>query len=287
MATNTDQIPAEQTEGQEGTPNGEEANQATPDGGQGTPPTDSGAQSPFSHASLRGRSPEDVERYVSLLENTVREQGTALNRSAAPAPQQQAQTADADISDDQYWQNPTGVLRRMIDDSLKPFREDLQQNRALTAMEQLRKELPDFQRYEPIIDSMLTQQGITDRSNPNLLKFTYYAIRGQEATMGGGQTPPPANNPPAQQNNMNWPQANQTPQNQGNQPPPAPPQHRPSNSPLPPQQGNAPRTRQLTESERRIAREMGQTDEQYLQWLEVPSDQVATSNVGRQQEGGR
>lgn len=296
MATRADQVPAEGTPNPpEGGENGQDqgqtqGGQTTPDGDQGTeatggaPPPDSGVQSPFSHASLRGRSPEDVERYVSLLENTVREQGTALNRNATPPATQQQAPPEAEVSDEQYWQNPTGVLRRMIDESLKPFREDLTQTRAVSVVEQLRNELPDYDRYAPLIDNMLTQQGITDRSNPNLLKFTYFAIRGQEATMGGGtNTPAPSNQ--NQQTAMNGSQSQ--PQQGANSPPPAPPQHRPSNSPLPQQRGGQTQKRQLTESEKRIAREMGQTDEQYLAWLEVPADEVVSSKIGVSEGGGK
>jgi len=60
-----------------------------------------------------------------------------------------------------------------------------------------------------------------------------------------------------------------------------PPHLRPT-PPSAPTEGTKKPVRQLTENERRLARERGMTEEQYIDWLEVPSDSVVKATIGKE-----
>jgi len=225
------------------------------------PPT--GTESPFGHPSLEGMSEQDIADRLALLNSTVKEQGAALSESqrrlnatpeAAPVAPEDPPTAS------QFWEDPAKEIKAMIqeqmEETIKPFRDDLQANKVTSAWSVMSSRYADFAEYRPLVETLLSRMGITEPDEA-LLEMLYHTAIGIQSKAGNMPETPTAAGDPAGDNKRN-----------------PPPQHSPSSHPVSREREKGP-SRELTESEREVARIQGfKTDEEYLAWLEIDETQV-------------
>lgn len=130
---------------------------------------------------------------------------------------------------------------------------------------------PDFELWRPYIDRLIQMQGITEITS-GTLQSLYYTAKGYASSQGidvtGGQPTPAA---PVQGGNV---APNRTP----------PPQNRPSSAPLPNQQKPA-QVRELTENERRLAREWKMSPAEYIAMQELDDEDVVDYDRDAMKEG--
>ena len=228
------------------------------------------APDPFTNPRLTGKTPEEVQAYVNLLEDTAKEQNRRLNeQAAAPPAQQQEPEPEGD-----FFADPRQVLRQEMDRMMAPIRSEIASMKAGDAAAQAWAEVttmfPDFETWRPYIDRLIQMQGITDITS-GTLQSLYYTAKGYAASQGIDVG--------AQQGGVNVP-----PQNQGGNRPPPPPQNRPSSAPLP-NQNTAPKTRELTENERRLAREWKMSPAEYIAMQELDDEDVVDYDKDAMREG--
>lgn len=234
------------------------------------PPPTVSAQSEFSHEVLRGRSNEEIEAYVRTLEATNREYARRSQAPPAqqpPAGQPTASPTQSQISDKDFWDRPveaiTKIVGQMLDSTIQPFREDMARTQAASAWTSIAQEFSDFSTMRPMVEQLVSQHGI-QAPTVDQLRSLYYLAKGYVASHPdvGGQ-PTPASPAPAAPR------------------PSAPPQHPASSHPLPSQQ-STPSIPELSELERRLAREMNphlppeQQAIEFKRWQGAGADQVLT-----------
>lgn len=242
----------------------------------------------FSDPDLARMTPQQVEEYVRVLRAANEEQKELLNQQAAMAqrtghqtvPQQQSAPQPDEPVD--FWQDPNKALasfeqkiRRSMEEMIQPFRQDLTVSKAQSARQSLRQQYDDFTRYEPLIDNMLRQQGVNpDTAERPLLETIYLAAVGAAMKKGLVQQPQQMQQPtqPTQ------PLQGQAPMNI--------PQHRPSSAPLPPSQPQQPQRRQLTESEKHLARiqfpNSQDPEGEYLKYQEMDAGDVVNPGFSKE-----
>lgn len=265
-------------------------------GGQQTDPA-TGGQTGFTHPMLQGRSPEEIDRLVGQMEQTVREQGRQLNRTQQQQGQQGQQARqdgreEVDISDEEFFDQPVEAVRQVVGQQLRetvaPLEEQIgqmaRQSQASSQIQQYKNQYPKWDQYEDYMRLMAQRKGLDWDSvltQPGVVEVLYYAVQGleQEQGLGQGQQAPRQQAPQQQGPQMGQQgQRQQQPQQQqqGRQPPP--PQHQPSSSPMPQpgQQDQQGRTRELNEQEKRLAREYGMSDEEFIAWQEMDAREAVT-----------
>jgi hypothetical protein len=220
---------------------------------------DEGVQTEFRHVLLQGKRPEEIDRIVASLEAATREQGRELSRLTAQQNQLVDPTPPPPPSQEEYFNNPGQAIRNEVQlalrDAIEPFKRDLAASNARSVWDTVAARHPDFEVTRPLIEVYL-------QKNPNIpvteesLSTLYYTAKGYMAENAPVAARPSSSSAPS----------------------PAPPQHAASSHPIP-QQKKKTATRQLTENERRLARERGFSDAQYLQWLELSEDEVLTAEV--------
>ena len=252
---------AEETEVQETTQD------STPDGSEAEvqPEEVSGesSQTGFQLASLsRLKSNNEVERYVATLEGAVKEQGARLTaaettRPVVPVP------VEPEGERKGFWDGPEDYLKRdreillgEMREMVSPFHSDLSASKETRARIQIRSEFgEEWDRYEPVVNGLLAEgqaQGLgVDPTNTQMLRTLFYTAKGYMAAEG-----PKAETPK-----------------------PSIPQHRPSGAPLPDETGGKPVLRELTENERRLAKEAHMTHEEYLHWQTMDEGDVIETEL--------
>lgn len=245
-----------------------------------TPPPAEPAAHEYGHPLLRGRSPEEIESLFKMQENAMKEQGAQLTglvsevRDLKSTMTPPAPTPEADPSAQDYFADPVKTIRTELDRQIQPLREEIADARAnLNApvvRDKLAQEFPDWTAVEPYVDQLIARENFPDPNNEGLLRTMYFTAKGLMAHQGI---------------DISQPQPVPAPAVPG-QPQPAaplmvPPQHRASSPPPPPPQTpQGPQIRELTENERRLAREYGMSAEDYIAWQETDMDEVADSEIG-------
>lgn len=252
---------AEETEVQETTQD------STPDGSEAEvqPEEVSGesSQTGFQLESLkRLKSNNEVERYVATLEGAVKEQGarlTAAETAPPPPPPTEPVGERKGFWDgpEEYLERDRNVLLEEMRKMVSPFHSDLSASKETRARTQMRSEFgEEWDRYEPVVNGLLAEgqaQGLgVDPSNPQMLRTLFYTAKGYMAAEGPTPTEAPK---------------------------PSIPQHRPSGAPLPDETGGKPQLRELTENERRLAKESHMTHEEYLNWQEMDEGDVIKTEL--------
>lgn len=265
------------------------ASRQTPPTNQPTdPPTDGKPESELTReqriiaaqdAALRDANRKNIELGQRL--RGIEDRVGKVEKGPEPSPE--------DMNQD-FWKNPTGVLGTLIQKELAttvaPINErlnKLSQGQNLSAYDQMKVKLKNeysdiWDKIEPSIDQWArgAQEGGQEVSEQMLsiaaltASGAYY--RGQLPDQFGERPAPAA--PPKQP----------APPNPAPGDPKlaSPPHLRPSAPPPPSNDQPAKKElRTLTENEARLARERGQTAEQYLAWLDVPPEQVVHSQLGR------
>ena len=224
---------------------------------------DSGAEPvapQFSHPHLQGKSTAEIESLFNLMQNTVQSQTRRINELAStPAPSPVDEPVTEPKGD--FFDDPLAHMRRELRAAVAPINEEIANIKAQAtvnmAWEQVGMKFGDFDKFRPHVEVMLSNMGVApNQVTPDLLESLYYGAKGYIATHEQSVEPTA---PPTK-----------------TQAPP-PPQHRPSSAPLPRSQGSRPR--QLTEDERRMAREFGMTPEQWIEWGDKDEGAVADAEV--------
>jgi len=232
---------------------------------ESTPTEVSGVQTEFQHALLQGKSSAEIDRIVAIQEAAIKEQGQELSRLHTVQSTPAIETPPAEVpSQEEYFANPGQVIRNEVQsalrDAIDPFKRDLAKSNEREVWGQVAASRPDFDTVKPLIDVYL-------QKNPQIpvtvesITTLYYTAKGYMAENGVTGAPVTAVVPTVPAT-----------------PPAAPPQHAASSHPIP-QSSQEPKTRQLTENERRLARENGYTDAQYLAWLDITEDEVLTAEI--------
>ncbi len=243
-----------------------------------TPPVE---EHRYTNPRLAGRSPAEVEGLYGLAEETVRQQGQQISDLTRRMQQVEATPPKTEekISSSEFFAEPAAAIENLLEKQIKPLREEVAEAKRLAtapaAREGLRREFPDWDQVEPYVDHLLQQQDFPDPTNPGLLKTLYYTAKGLMVSSGVDIGSPAAQPPHAPQGVV-----------PGQAPPGmAPPQHRASTPPPPPRTpGETAPARQLTELEKRLAREWKMSDEEYLYWQDLDERDVPTSVYGMPEE---
>ncbi|HEX9430477.1 MAG TPA: hypothetical protein VF944_08880 [Candidatus Bathyarchaeia archaeon] len=198
-----------------------------------------------------------------------------VRKLEAPAP-------DADELNQEFWKNPIGAMQTLIQEELKrtvgPLNDFRVRTEGASAYDRMKAGLKAqygdiWPHIEGTIDSFVEQAvAAGNEVNNQLLGVAALAASGAYYR---GQLPGVA-------------APTTTPRPTPPQPPTTeptvvtPPHLRPSAPTVPgTEAGTKKERRELTENERRLARERGQSPEQYLDWLDVPPEEVVRSQIGR------
>ena len=161
-----------------------------------------------------------------------------------------------------FYDNPTEVLRREIASAVAPLNEQIAAFQAsrneATVWSQIEQEIPDFGQYKHLVQKLIEGHGYkTADLNVSLLRNLYYTAVGWNQRHGGQQVKESTPESIAPQTHI--------------------PQHKPSTAPLPASQ-QVSQVRELTEQERRLAREWGQTPEEFTRLQDADIDVTEFSN---------
>lgn len=272
------------TQDDQSQPNNEEETQPSSPDSENQPDPNS------SNPPASATDTENVTRYNQILEENLREQNRQIQQlqdQLARATTTPAAPAAPQPSDEEERQNfynrPVATTRQMIqeelDRTIKPLTDFVQQMRGGTESEKIMSRLKVDPRFAPhwdaavenAVNSVIARLS-PDQINEQTIQSTIIQALGlksigQLAPVPGSPAPsaPPA---PAPSN----------PPTNGNPPVSSPPHMRPSAPPGP--NANQPvRRRQLTENEKRLAREKRMTDDVYLDWIEMPASQIAKAPI--------
>jgi hypothetical protein len=239
----------------------------------------------YSHPLLQGRSPEEVEKLFKMQENAMREQGAQLTglvsevRDLKSSMTQPPAPAEPEVTAQEYFQNPVKAIRSELDKQIQPLRQEISEAKSMATAplvrDKLAAEFGDWAAVEPYVDMLIAREQFPDPNNEGLLRTLYFTAKGLMAHQGVQPTPQPAPVPgqPAPAPGQPAPQPMVPPQHRASSPPPPPP-------PAPTQ----PQLRDLTENEKRLAREYGMTAEEYIAWQDTDMDEVAESEIGIPEE---
>lgn len=234
--------------------------------------TNQPAPDPYSNPRLTGKSPAEVQSYVNLLEDTAKEQNRRLSQQPV-APVQPEPEPEGD-----FFQDPRMVMRQEMDRMMAPIRSEIASMKAGDTAAEAWKEtaamFPDFDTWRPYIDRLIQMQGITEITS-GTLQSLYYTAKGYASSQGIDVTG-------AAQRQSTEQGGQPVAPNQGQRMPP--PQNRPSNAPLPNQTKPA-QTRELTENERRLAREWKMSPAEYIAMQELDDEDVVDYDKDAMREG--
>lgn len=195
---------------------------------------------------VAGRSPEDAAAYIAYLESLAEEQATELRKTKETSHEPTSPEEPTD-----FFTDPRTAIREELDAMFRPFRDDLASRKRDVARDTLRAEFGnEWDQLEPTVNTLVAQAGLKAEGPEaeGILRTFFYTAKGLLAHRGAA--PAPTTTPPALES---------TPVTQ----PPAPPQNRPSSAPL--AAPASPKKKvELTENERRMAREQGMTPEQFV-----------------------
>lgn len=197
-----------------------------------------------------------------------------------PEPDLNAQNAE-------FWRNPVGVIREMVKGEMAatvaPINERLRAGDTISVADREKAKMkieygPAWDRMEPFVDQFVkdaSARGV--EVDANLMNVAALAAVGIVVKRDGAAVFTPAAPAPAPPNG-------QPPSPPAPAPAPSmisPPHLRPSAPAIPGAEPDKPQIREFSENEKRLMRERGQTPEQYLAWLDIPPEGVASSRIGK------
>lgn len=282
MSTNVKEVPKDPPNGDQATSDSSTQNQTTND----PPAGNTDVENRLRQMEERMRQ---QEQYASLLEEQTRSQQQTISRlSTQPAPATPQPPAQPQLTPEQrkarFYTDPdmviTEVVRRELHETIRPLQEFVQSFRGGTELDRILTKFKQNPRLASQIDGGIesaVKQMFENSSvevTEEMVQAALLQVIGARAAglipagNGGGgalaPTPPPTPTPTSQPGGSVQP-----------------PHMRPSNPVGTAPAGTKTPSRQLTELEKRIARERGMSDADYLAWLEVPADQVVASSIGR------
>lgn len=218
----------------------------------------------------------DQNRKNAELTQRLRDMDARISKVETPAP-------STDDMNAEFWKNPVGVMNQLIRDEMKktvgPLNEQLSRQTQMSEYEKsklrLKAQYSDiWDKIETSVDNFITAasaQGV--EVNDQLMDVAALTSSGLYYRGQLGEKPVfPGSQPNDKREDPVPPQ-----------PVFSPPHLRPSAPAIPGAEPEKPQARELTENERRLARERGWTPEQYLAWLDVPPEGVAHSKLGREE----
>lgn len=226
---------------------------------------------PLAGTPFAGMTQEEKDRMLLVSMQTIREQGSTLNRVTAeidelkrpPAPQPKD---DAKL----LFEDPRKLVREEVNAAIAPLKEFITGMRSGTALEQLKAVKARDPRFKAIledpilsheVDVAMSKADVNDRN----LELVIAGVSGA-ANLGMIPGWRPSAGAPA-------PAAPAAPA-PGALPVAVPPHIPPSAGPGPGAPSPAPKIRELTENERRLAREMKMSPEQYVAWTDLSAPDV-------------
>lgn len=175
----------------------------------------------------------------------------------------------------EFWQDPMTVIRRELGEQIKPIMDiasGIQKKDEYTVVKERFKADPRFKDFmaqpgmEATVDKLMSNNPPTDAA-------MYSVILGIRGAQEFGEFPKPTPAPA--------PKPGDPPVAPGK---PAydtiPPHLRPSPPPGPEPDKTKESHRDLDENERRLCREWGMTEEEYLQWIDEEASKVPTTRIG-------
>lgn len=222
-----------------------------------------------------------LQRYTGVLEENLREQNRTIQTQndlltrTPPAPvAPPVPPVDPQAARNEFYQDPVAVTRRTVREELEstvaPLLDFVKEFKGQGTATRLKDKFRNDPKFQPHWDDAVERSiddAVSRVAPENLNDGTMQAIIVQSIglkTMGllspstNGNSNP---NPPAPTSRPVSSQAHM----------------RPTGPPAPSTQPGAKRLRALTENEERLRRENKMTHEEYLFWLELPADQVATA----------
>ncbi len=196
----------------------------------------------------------------------------ALERRAAEPPPPPPPDPKSEAG--KFWTDPVTVLRGEIDRAVKPLNDFRTSFERQAKVDELKAQVRADPRFKDIFEKGEQYIDQAIRAMPEVTRegimSAALSIRGAAALgMLPGlsfEAPAPAPAPPAPG----------TPPAPGAPPVSTVPPHLRPSAPPPPSAPEPPRRRELTENEKRVARENGMDEEEYLEFLELPPDQVVS-----------
>jgi hypothetical protein len=267
----------------EGAPSPTTESTSEPTGGatKETPPAAAPPATPGAPAAT-GLSQAELVRLNQLYAQTIKDQGKKLSdldkqmqdMRKGPPPSQEEM-------DKNLWARPTdsirGIVREELEQSVAPLRQFVstfqgadQYSRAKNKFKNDPRYKPVFDKAEAYIDEMMKGQNYqSEEELEGSLRATLLSVVG---AVNLGLLPgvsfsgdAPVTTPPSGGGSMTTPAHI----------PPSPPPGAPPKTPA---------RRELTENERRLAREWKMTPEEFLDWQDLDSTKVASSTIGIMKE---
>jgi hypothetical protein len=231
---------------------------------------------------------EEMRTVHDLYGQTLRENESRLQELLRQRNQPAQQQPQSQPQDDDFLSNGRAIIAEEIEKRLQPFGQFIQQQQAQTVYGQLKEQFkkhPNFSQFFAIPNAELTLDQQVAQMPPATVNvqsvaglisqiFGFMTLNGQ-VQQNQGNFQQPINLPVNQPSN----QSNPMPSNN-------PPHLRPSAPPMPSgggqnltPKGNS--RRQLTELERRLARENRMSDDDYIDFLNEDPTRVAFSDIGQ------
>lgn len=265
-----------------------------------TPPegsTETTEQTPSAIKSAAEIEADRRQRYYDQLEETVRDQGRHISVMTKQLEQQtQVQSPPApafEIPDDpeerrtKYFEDPFGTtqgivestVKQQMDEALKPLINFVQGFQTNTRLDQTFNRYKDHPKWGPYLEDpaisgavkqVMAKVPADENYDNNFLAAVVNSIGLKQAGLIGDAQPTPVT-------------SNQPTPSNGDNAVTSPPHLRPTGSPTPRGSENQPKRRDLTEAEARLARERNMSKDQFLDWIELPPDQVVHSTIGKEE----
>lgn len=238
---------------------------------------------------------DQKDRYIGILEASLREQNKQIQelmttRPAAPAAPPAAPDPEKEKQD--FYNDPAGMTRRIINDalaeSIAPLRDFVKGLKidGSPFSNMMAKFKADVRFVDALNDPQVVAAVETIMSKAELTEVNMQsAIVHAVGLKGMGLLGTVASAPAAPPTPAPAPAPTPTPAPSTVLPPHVRPSAAPTPAPAP--SGNGTQRPPLTENQRRLMREQGfKSEEEYWKWMEIPASEVAHSEIGKPQ-GGR
>lgn len=223
-------------------------------------------------------SPDQMRRMLELQQATIRETGGKLTEATTELQGLKARMdkleappkPTIDDENKEFFKNPAGIQKRQLDalredlqTSIQPLRDFVKEMKGGTQLEKIKSKFRADPRYAKVLDGgameAYVDQALQNQSEINeaTVMSAVFAVAGMAST---GALEVPEVKPAEPKPNPN---PNPAPAAGGDSP-----SLRPSSPPAPTPTQPEGKKRELTETEKRLARAYGQSDEEYLAGLE-------------------
>lgn len=227
----------------------------------------------------KDQKPDERDKIISVQFNKIRSMEERLNNLSAQIDESRKPPPPSkDDLSKEFYEDPVAVLRREIQESIAPIKEAISRRDTETEYDRLKRQFKShpnpvirdgITKFEQYVDQLMTKVDVNEANLTNII----YGVIGAAAA---GDIEDPSPSQPATQ--PTEPEPTQPTSDRMNQ---LPPHLRPS-APTPPTRGKPKKQyRELTETEKRIARENKLTPEQYLEALDIDGSEVVNTDFSK------